>query len=99
MGSATAGMVAGSARGFDFCPPPFSTLDSGGAPAGTPSAPIETDPAIVDELIGRNQASIAAMKRDIRTKSGPALFDFILADVQELIRAARLPIAAALRET
>jgi phosphoenolpyruvate synthase/pyruvate phosphate dikinase len=58
----------------------------GGAPAGDPPAPIETDPAIVAELIGRNQASIAALKRDIRTKSGSALFDFILADIEELKR-------------
>ncbi len=58
----------------------------GGAPAGGAPAPIETDPAIVAELIGRNQASIAALKRDIRTKSGSALFDFILADIQELKR-------------
>ena len=49
-------------------------------------APIETDPAIVAELIGRTQASIAALKRDIRTKSGSALLDFILADIQELKR-------------
>src|SRR5438128_599071 len=59
---------------------------SGGPPAGGPPAPIETDPAIVAELIGRTQASIAALKRDIRTKSGSALLDFILADIQELKR-------------
>jgi pyruvate,water dikinase len=58
----------------------------GGAPAGGAPAPIETDPAIVTDLIGRSQASIAAVKRDIRTKSGSALFDFILADLQELKR-------------
>ena len=58
----------------------------GGAPAGGAPAPIETDPAIVTELIERSQASIAALKRDIRTKSGPALLDFILADIQELKR-------------
>src|SRR5229473_2831054 len=58
----------------------------GGAPAGGAPAPIETDPAIVTELIGRSQASIAAVKRDIRTKSGSALLDFILADFQELRR-------------
>lgn len=58
----------------------------GGAPAFGAPAPIETDPAIVAELIGRSQASIAALKRDIRTKSGSALFDFILADCQELKR-------------
>jgi pyruvate,water dikinase len=64
------------------------SLSDGGpvrAPAGgAPAAPIETDPAIVAELIGRSQASIAAVKRDIRTTSGSALFDFILADLQEL---------------
>src|SRR5439155_10197109 len=58
----------------------------GGAPAGGAPAPIETDPAIVAELIERSQGSIAALKRDIRTKSGSALLDFILADIQELKR-------------
>jgi pyruvate,water dikinase len=53
----------------------------GGAPA-----PIETDPAIVTELIGRSEASIAAAERDIRTKSGEALIAFIRADMQELRR-------------
>jgi phosphoenolpyruvate synthase/pyruvate phosphate dikinase len=56
------------------------------APAGGAQAPIETDPAIVTELIGRTQESVAALKRDIRTKSGAALLDFILADIQELRR-------------
>ncbi len=55
-------------------------------PPGGGSAPIETDPAIVTELIEGSQASIAALKRDIRTRSGSALFDFILADLQELKR-------------
>ena len=55
-------------------------------PPGGGSAPIETDPAIVTELIEHNQASIAVLKRDIQTLSGPALLDFILADIQELRR-------------
>src|SRR5207247_732388 len=55
------------------------------APGGAP-APIETDPAIVAELIENNQASIAALKRKVQTKSGPALLDFILADIPELKR-------------
>ena len=58
----------------------------GGPPPGGAPAPIETDPAIVAELIGRSQGSIAALKRDIRAKSGSALLDFILADIQELKR-------------
>ena len=51
----------------------------GWAPPGGGSAAIQTDPAIVTELIARSQASLADLKRDIRTKSGSALLDFILA--------------------
>jgi rifampicin phosphotransferase len=58
----------------------------GAPPTGNAPAPIETDPAIVTALIERHQASIAALQRDIRTKSGAALFDFILANIQELKR-------------
>ena len=58
----------------------------GRAPGGGVPAPIETDPAIVTELIERSEASIATLKSDIRTKSGSALLDFILADIQELKR-------------
>ncbi|MFF9623691.1 rifamycin-inactivating phosphotransferase [Streptomyces griseosporeus] len=50
----------------------------GGQRAGGAPAPIETDPAIVKELIERSQASLAALRRDIRAKSGPELFDFLL---------------------
>ena len=45
-------------------------------------AQVEDDPAIVADLIARSQASIEALKRDIRTKSGTDLLDFILEDVQ-----------------
>jgi phosphoenolpyruvate synthase/pyruvate phosphate dikinase len=58
----------------------------GGAAAGGAPAPIETDPPIVAELIERTQASIAILERDIRTKSGSALLDFILEDIEELQR-------------
>jgi pyruvate,water dikinase len=66
----------------DFIP---SLPDQGpaGPPAGGAPAPIEADPAIVTELIERSQASIATLQRDIRTKSGPARFDFLLAAFQE----------------
>ncbi len=69
----------------DFIPSP-SDEGSGPAPAGAALPPIETDPAIVTELIERSQASIATLKREIRTKTGAALLDFILADMQELRR-------------
>jgi len=55
---------------------------SGAPAAGAPPA-IETDPAIVADLIARSEASLAAMTRDIRTKSGSALLDFIRADLEE----------------
>lgn len=55
-------------------------------PPGGGAAPIETDPAIVTQLIARTQASIAALKREIRLLSGTALLDFILADIPELRR-------------
>ncbi|MER5540160.1 rifamycin-inactivating phosphotransferase [Streptomyces mirabilis] len=55
----------------------------GGPPGRGASAPIETDPAIVTELIERSQVSIAALERDIRTKTGPALFDFLLEAFEE----------------
>ena len=55
-------------------------------PPGSGPNPIETDPAIVTELIEHNQASIAALKRDIQTLSGSALLDFIVADLPEMKR-------------
>jgi rifampicin phosphotransferase len=59
---------------------------SGGGPGGVARVAIETDPAIVTELIEHNQASIASLKRDIQAKSGEALLDVILADIPELRR-------------
>jgi len=53
------------------------------SPAGA-QAQLEDEPAIVADLIARSQASIEALKRDIRTKSGTELLDFILEDVQLL---------------
>jgi rifampicin phosphotransferase len=54
------------------------------APPGAGPAPVEADPAIVAGLIGRTEASIAAAESAIRTKSGSALLDFILEDIQEI---------------
>lgn len=57
----------------------------GKPPAGDPT-PAGSDPAIVTELIKSNEASVEELKHNIRTKSGSALFDFILEDIQELKR-------------
>ncbi len=64
------------------------TPTTGGAPA-----PIENDPAIVTELIARSEASIAALRRDIATVTGSALFDFLLAAFQEHKRAVSDPLS------
>lgn len=45
---------------------------------------IENDPSIVTGLIKNSEASIAALKQNIQSKSGSALLDFILEDIQEL---------------
>ncbi|MFI6655313.1 rifamycin-inactivating phosphotransferase [Streptomyces sp. NPDC050523] len=64
----------------------------GGPQARGVPAPIETDPAIVTELIERSQAAVATLRRDIRTKTGPALFDFLLEAFEEHKRALGDPL-------
>ena len=59
------------------------TLPPGVAPSGTPT-PVETGPALVDELMARTRASLATLERDIQAVSGAALLDFILADIRRL---------------
>ncbi|MFG3708693.1 rifamycin-inactivating phosphotransferase [Micromonospora sp. NPDC047670] len=76
----------------DFVPS-LPDAGPGGPPASGASAPIETDPAIVTELIERSQASLAALRRDIRTKTGPALFDFLLEAFQEHKRVLSDPLS------
>lgn len=59
---------------------------AGGPPAGAPRSPAEPDPAVVAELVRENQESVATLRREIQAVSGPALLDFILADLAELRR-------------
>jgi len=46
-------------------------------------APAGNDPAIVADLIKDNEASVAALKQNIQTKSGADLFDFIVEDIAQ----------------
>lgn len=55
-------------------------------PAVAATVLIEPDPAIVTELIAESERSVVGCQRQIEARSGPALFDFILADIQELRR-------------
>jgi pyruvate,water dikinase len=73
--------------------PPDGGAGSRPPPASAP-APLETDPSLVPGLIARSQASLAASKRDIRTKRGVELLDFLLADLQELKRLLFEPLSA-----
>jgi rifampicin phosphotransferase len=67
--------------------------DPGGLLLREAPNPIDTDPAIVTGLIERYQASVADLRRDIETKSGPALFDFLLEAFAEHKRALRDPLS------
>ncbi|MGH9123769.1 MAG: rifamycin-inactivating phosphotransferase [Acidimicrobiales bacterium] len=61
--------------------------DDGPVPRFLPPAdPIEPDPAIVEELIAANRASVAAMRRRLESKTGSDLIDAIHADIPELKR-------------
>ncbi|MFB7997248.1 rifamycin-inactivating phosphotransferase [Streptomyces sp. NPDC056002] len=73
--------------------PSLPDAGPGGRPAGAAPAPIETDPAVVAELIERSRASVAALERDIRTKTGQALFDFLLEAFEEHKRVLSDPLS------
>ncbi|MGQ4377498.1 rifamycin-inactivating phosphotransferase [Streptomyces sp. SAS_267] len=63
--------------------PSLPDTGPGGSPPGRAPVPAEADPAIVTELIERSRASVAALESGIRTKTGPALFDFLLEAFEE----------------
>jgi phosphoenolpyruvate synthase/pyruvate phosphate dikinase len=54
-------------------------------PTGAPTS-IETDPSIPAELIAHSEASNISTRREIRTRTGLALMDFILSDILEMKR-------------
>ncbi|ROV66364.1 rifamycin-inactivating phosphotransferase [Streptomyces globisporus] len=66
-----------------------------GPPAdGAPEASVtEADPAVVAELVERSETSVAALERDIRTKSGPELFDFLAEAFEEHKRVLSDPLS------
>jgi rifampicin phosphotransferase len=56
------------------------------APSKGGDGPIDPDPAIVAELIKKSENSIEHLKQTIHSKTGSALIDFILEDMNELKR-------------
>ncbi|WCE00694.1 phosphoenolpyruvate synthase [Streptomyces sp. HUAS 31] len=73
--------------------PTLPDTGPGGPPAGGPPAPLETDPAVVTRLIERSETSVAALERGIRTKTGPALFDFLMEAFEEHKRVLSDPLS------
>ena len=53
-------------------------------PSSASQIQIESDPALVSDLIKRSQKSLEELKQNIQDKSGSDLFDFILDDLQQL---------------
>nr|WP_107403626.1 rifamycin-inactivating phosphotransferase [Streptomyces sp. EN23] len=75
--------------------PPVPDADPVGPPVGSPSeaSVTEVDPAVVAELVERSETSLAALERDIRTKSGPELFDFLAEAFEEHKRVLSDPLS------
>ncbi|WP_433493474.1 rifamycin-inactivating phosphotransferase [Micromonospora sp. CA-248089] len=65
-----------------------------GPPASGPPPSIDTDPAIVTALIERSRESVAALRRDIRGRSGSGLFDFLDEAFAEHKRVLTDPVSA-----
>ncbi|RBP30134.1 MULTISPECIES: phosphoenolpyruvate synthase [Bacillus] len=59
------------------------SVGKSGPPASS-QPQIENDPAIVMDVIKTSQASLEELKRNMQTKSGVDVFDFILEDIQQL---------------
>ncbi len=73
----------------DLLPPlPDAPKEQGAAAKAPPLPDFQTlkdhDPAVVAELMGKSEASIDALRRDIRDKSGSDLMDYIVEDIPRL---------------
>jgi phosphoenolpyruvate synthase/pyruvate phosphate dikinase len=66
--------------------PPPRAPPSGPAGLAAQAAPLEADIAVVEGLMARDQASLAALRQEIGAHRGPALFDFLLEDIPTLKR-------------
>ncbi|WP_127529546.1 phosphoenolpyruvate synthase [Paenibacillus kobensis] len=62
-------------------------------------AQVEDNPTIVKDLIKSNQASIEELKRNIQTKSGTDVFQFILEDIQRLKQQLFNPLSSKVIQT
>jgi pyruvate,water dikinase len=67
----------------NFVEPVAAAAPLPGAAPPIYNAPVETDPAVVADLIARSEAELETLKRDIATRSGTALFDFLRDHIEE----------------
>lgn len=72
----------------DFVPlrPEPAAAPTGDRPVASGDGGDDVDPAVVDALVAAATASNAALERDIRDKSGAALLEFLLDDVEVMKR-------------
>ncbi|MER7167423.1 rifamycin-inactivating phosphotransferase [Micromonospora sp. NPDC000207] len=66
---------------------------AGGRPPVGGGVPVEVGAEVVPELIRRNEESVAALRREIRTRQGPKLFDFLLEAFEEHRRVLGDPVS------
>jgi pyruvate,water dikinase len=72
--------------------------ESAGKPFTPPAwtqAQVDTDPAIVSDLVARHRAYVEELTQTIQTKSGPELFDFIREDNQQAQQLSNLAVIMA----
>lgn len=75
-----------------FLPAPPTDAPAPPPLLGAPSS-IENDPALPAEMVRKWEASLADLKRDIQTRSGPELYDFIEASIGEMKRLLTDPLS------
>lgn len=68
----------------DFVGPPTEASGAAAPPWASATAMLDPDPTIVDDLVAQWQTSITRLRRDIASKSGTELFEFIAQDIIEL---------------
>lgn len=70
----------------DVAPPTDEPTSSPGSSTQAAPPAIATDPAIPAALVRRNRESVEQLQRDISSRTGVALFDFIDSDLEEMRR-------------
>ena len=86
-------VLAQEGQGLSHMPPPAAPSPSSPQAGSGGPPPVETDPAVVADLVERGRASVAALERDIRSRTGTALFDFLQEAFEEHKRVLKDPLS------